>query len=172
MFLLYKQHFVGKYTYEQYGQGGALPRTRSSKNSHSYMLFVMMPLSAVYQSRTLSSLHFPFSHTKVIDTWWWIWKLTKVRMSFHSTHTFPNSNSNKIKCIWTETSYKIIEPCTCLERYRLECFIITGNHYHRFIFRDCGSIYWAAVAEDVEKSNIEVCEPTTGPVWPIGGVEV
>jgi len=38
MFLLYKKHFVGKHTYGQYGQGGALSRTRSPKNSHSCML--------------------------------------------------------------------------------------------------------------------------------------
>ena len=36
--LLYKKHFVGKHTYGQYGQGEALSRTRSPKNSHSYML--------------------------------------------------------------------------------------------------------------------------------------
>ena len=35
---LYKKHFVGKHAYEQYGHGGALSRTRSPKNSHSYML--------------------------------------------------------------------------------------------------------------------------------------
>jgi len=36
--LLYKKHFVGKHTYGQYGQEGALSRTRTPKNSHSYML--------------------------------------------------------------------------------------------------------------------------------------
>jgi hypothetical protein len=35
---LYKEHFVRKHTYRQYGQGGALSRKRSPKNSHSYML--------------------------------------------------------------------------------------------------------------------------------------
>jgi len=34
MLLLYKKHFVSKHTYGQ----GALARTRSPKNSHSYML--------------------------------------------------------------------------------------------------------------------------------------
>ena len=87
-------------------------------------------------------------------------------------HIFTNSNSNKTICIWTETSYRIIEPCTCLKCYRLECFIITGNHYHRFIFRDCGSIYWIVVAEEEVKSNVEACDPITGPVWPRGWVEL
>jgi len=36
--LLYKKHFVRKHTYGQYGQGGALSRTGSPKNSRSYML--------------------------------------------------------------------------------------------------------------------------------------
>jgi hypothetical protein len=38
MLLLYKKHFAGKHTYRQYGQGGALSKTGSPKNSHSYML--------------------------------------------------------------------------------------------------------------------------------------
>jgi hypothetical protein len=36
--LLYKKHIAGKHTYGQKGQEGALSRTRSSKNSHNYML--------------------------------------------------------------------------------------------------------------------------------------
>jgi len=38
MLLLYKKNFVGKHAYGQYGQGEALARTRSPKNSHSYLL--------------------------------------------------------------------------------------------------------------------------------------
>jgi len=40
MLLLYKKHFVGKHTYEKYGQAEALTRTRSPKNPHSYMLHI------------------------------------------------------------------------------------------------------------------------------------
>jgi len=29
---LYKKHLVGKYTYRQYGQGGALSRTKVQRN--------------------------------------------------------------------------------------------------------------------------------------------
>ena len=42
---LHKKHFVGKHTYGQYGQGGALSRTRTPKNSHSYMLNISPPTS-------------------------------------------------------------------------------------------------------------------------------
>jgi len=50
--LLYKKHFVGKHTYGQYGQGGALSRTRSSKNSQNYMLNITPSQYELYPKPT------------------------------------------------------------------------------------------------------------------------
>jgi hypothetical protein len=50
MFLLYTKHSAGKHTYGKYGQEGALSRTRSAKNSQSYMLNVTLLQCELYPS--------------------------------------------------------------------------------------------------------------------------
>ena len=55
MFLLYKKHFVGKHTYGNYGQG-ALARTRSPKNLHSYMLNITPSQYELYPKPTNNNI--------------------------------------------------------------------------------------------------------------------
>jgi hypothetical protein len=129
----------------------SLPKLLHTQLTSYFLVFVTMPPSSVYQTRTFLLFTLP----SLTPRWYLMVNMeTYRRTSIHSTHIFTNSNNNKNICKWNKTSYKITESCTCLECYRLECFIITENHYHKFICEDCGSIYWTAVAE-VEKRNVE-----------------